>query len=621
MNTEINEKLKTLPDKSGVYIMKSASGEIIYVGKAKNLKNRVRSYFKSYNHPPKVSSMIANVETFEYIITDSELEALVLENNLIKENMPRYNILLKDDKTYPFLKITTKELYPRILFTRKVIKDGSRYFGPYQNSSDLKQLIALVKEIFCLRHCNTEFLEGFAPKRPCLYYQLGQCRGVCNACISPDEYRTLIDKAIEFINGNTAEAENKLTLEMQEASQTLDFERAALCRDKLSAIESLRQKQKITTPNGEDVDAIALYNANAVACIQVFFIRNGKIIGKEHYFVNDTDGVVESVILAEFLRDYYSDSTFIPGRILIQEEIEDTELMEKFISDKAGRTVKIKVPKIGSNAALMRMIESNAKKDHSERELKIMRDITFKNTALTELTALLELDKPPMYIEAYDVSNLGANSSVASMVVYKNGKPCTARYRNFRMKTVTTQDDYASMHEALTRRFTRARSELELVESGELKLEDASFLPLPDVVFVDGGEGHRNSVLDVVNEFSIPVFGIVKDGEHRTRGLIGQNGEIQMDKKSNAFMLLKNIQDEMHRRAVGYLESTQNKKLASSALDLIPGVGTKRKKLLLSKFKSVRKIQNATIEELCSVEGIDAKTAENIYSFFRENNN
>ena len=437
--------------------------------------------------------------------------------------------------------------------------------------------------------------------------------------ISSDEYRTLIEKAIEFINGNTAEAEEKLVREMHEASEMLDFERAALCRDKLSAINSLKQKQKITTPNGEDSDAIALYNANGTACIQVFFIRNGKIIGKEHYFVSDTDGIMESVILSEFLREYYSDSTFIPGRILIQHEIDDTEIMEKFISDKSGRVVKIKVPKIGSNAALMRMIESNAKKDHGERELRIMRDITFKNTALTELTELLGLEKPPMYIEAYDVSNLGANSSVASMVVYKNGKPHTAKYRNFRMKTVTSQDDYASMHEALSRRFARAKAEIQQIADGNLKSDEASFLPLPDIVFVDGGEGHRSAVLDITEEFSVPVFGIVKDSEHRTRALVGSDGEIHLDKKSNAFMLLKNIQDEMHRRAVGYLETTQNKKLSSSKLDLIPGVGAKRKKLLLSRFKSMNKIRNASLEELCSVDGLDKKTAENIYSFFREN--
>ncbi len=621
MNSEINEKLKTLPDKSGVYIMKSASGEIIYVGKAKNLKNRVRSYFKSHNHPPKVSSMIANVDSFEYIMTDSELEALVLENNLIKENMPKYNILLKDDKTYPFLKITVKELYPRIFLTRKIIKDGSLYFGPYQNSADLKQLIALVKEIFCLRHCSTEFFEGFSPKRPCLYYQLGQCKGVCSANVTPEEYSDLIHKAIDFINGNTSEAEETLAMQMKTAADELDFEKAALCRDKLNAINSLRQKQKITNPNGDDTDAVAIYNANGTACIQVFFIRNGNIIGKEHYFVSDTDGISENEILSEFLRDYYSDCTFIPSKILVQYEVEDTEILEEFISDKAGRSVKIKTPKIGSNAALMRMIAANAKKDHSERELKIMRDISFKNTALTELTQLMGLENPPMYIEAYDVSNLGPSTSVASMVVYKNGKPCTKKYKNFRMKTVSGQDDYASMREAITRRLARAKSEMLLIQEGKLKEDDASFLPLPDIILADGGEGHRNAALEAVGEFDIKVFGIVKDSNHQTRALVGENGEIHPDKKSNAFMLIKNIQDEMHRRAVGYLNNLQKKKVVASELDLIQGIGAKRKKLLLSKFKSMRNIRNASIDELKAVDGIDAKTAENIYMFFRDNKN
>lgn len=619
MNNEINEKLKTLPDKSGVYIMKSADGEIIYVGKAKNLKNRVRSYFKSHNHPPKVSSMLANVESFEYIITDSELEALVLENNLIKENMPKYNILLKDDKTYPFLKITTKELYPRIVFTRRVIKDGSMYFGPYQSSADLKQLIALVKEIFCLRHCNTEFYDGFTLKRPCLYYQLGQCKGVCSMKISPGEYRKLINKAIDFIGGNTTEAERTLNVQMHEAAKALDFEKAALCRDRLSAIEALRQKQKIVNPNGDDADAIALYNANGVACIQVFFVRGGNIIGKEHYFVNDTDMIPEGEILSEFLRCYYEDCTFIPGKILLQHETEDTEVLEEFISQKANRSVKIKTPKIGSNAALIRMIAANAKKEHSERELKILRDISFKNNALAELTEVLGLETAPMYIEAYDISNLGAGTSVASMVVFKNGNPYTKKYRNFRMKTVSGQDDYASMREAISRRLSRASAETEQIEKGELNPENASFLPIPSLIFVDGGEGHRNAALETLGDFNIPIFGIVKDSGHRTRALVGKSGEIPIDKNSNAFMLVKNIQDEMHRRAIGYLRSSQQKKLAGSELDLISGVGAGRKKILLSHFKSVKKIKNATLEELKNINGIDAKTAENIYSYFRKN--
>lgn len=619
MNNEINEKLKTLPDKSGVYIMRNSEGQIIYVGKAKNLKNRVRSYFKSHNHPPKVASMVANVDIFEYIITDSELEALVLENNLIKENMPKYNILLKDDKTYPFLKVTVNEAYPRVFLTRRILRDGALYFGPYQSSFDLKQLISLVKEIYSLRSCTTEFPEEFEAKRACLYYQLGKCRGVCNHAVTSAEYRKLIDKAIDFINGNTKEAISDLTRQMHEASAAFDFERAALCRDRLKAIEVLGEKQKIVNPKGNDTDAIAVYNNNNNACIQLFFIRSGKMIGREHYFINDTDGVEIKEILSEFLRQYYEHSSFIPGTILLEQEIDDADVLEEWISDKALRRVKIKVPKIGDNVKLMRMIKANAKKEHSEKELKTLRDIGFKNSALSQLQLLLGLDNPPMLIEAYDISNLGDNTSVGSMVVYKDGKPYNKKYKNFRIKNVTTQDDYSSMREVLTRRLQRALNEQEEIKRLNITPDEASFLPLPDVIFIDGGEGHRNVAAEVLKSFdiNIPLYGIVKDDSHRTRGIIGQNGEVPVDPKSDSFMLLTNIQDEMHRRAIGYLRKSEQKKTAYSELDLISGVGAKRKKILLSSFKSMQKIKNATIDELKAVKGIDSATANNVYEYFK----
>ncbi len=619
MNNEINEKLKTLPDKSGVYIMKNSDDEIIYVGKAKNLKNRVRSYFKSHQHPPKVSSMLTNVCDFEYIITDSELEALVLENNLIKENMPKYNILLKDDKTYPFLKITTKELYPRLIFTRRVIKDGSLYFGPYQSSADLKQLIGLVRDIFSLRSCSSEFYPGFTKKRPCLYYQLGKCKGVCNMCISPDEYRELIDKAIDFINGDTAFAVRQLTEEMHRASENLDFEKAALCRDRLSAIEIVREKQKIVNPRGNDMDAVALYNSDNFTCVQLFFIREGKIIGREHYFVDNTDLTPNEEILSEFLRWYYEDCTFIPETIIVQYELEDSDVLSDFISLKVGRKVRIKTPKRGDNAGLIRMIHANAKKEHSERKLKVMRDIDFKNNALAELTEIMRLEKIPMYIEAYDISSFGADSSVASMVVYKDGKPCPKRYRNFKIKNISGTDDYGSMREVLTRRLQHAKTEEEDIRSGKLNPEDAKFLPLPDVIFTDGGEGHRNVAVEVLKNEKIPVYGIVKDDNHRTRALVGENGEIPLDKSSDAFMLLTGIQDEMHRRAISHLRKSQIKKIKKSELDQIPGVGEKRKAALMNVFKSIKNIKEASAKELSSVPGIDKNTAENIYLYFRKN--
>jgi len=621
VNSEINEKLKTLPDKSGVYIMRNADGEIIYVGKAKNLKNRVRSYFKSHNHPPKVASMVSNVDSFEYIITDSELEALVLENNLIKENMPKYNILLKDDKTYPFLKVTKNEPFPRILMTRRVLNDGAQYFGPYQSSFDLKQLIALLKDIFVLRSCQTEFQEDFKPKRPCLYYQLGKCRGVCTGNISCENYRYVIDKAVEFINGKTDDVLKSLYEEMNSASKALDFEKASICRDRIKAIEILGEKQKIVNPNGNDTDALAVYNKNNTACVQIFFIRSGKMIGREHYFINDTEGIDESIIISDFVSQYYETSSFIPSVLLLEKEIEDFDAKKEWLSEKAGRSVKIKTPKIGENAKLIRMIKANAKKEHSERELKIMRDISFKNMAISSLADILELDTEPMYIEAYDISNMGNNTSVAAMVVYKNGKPYPKGYRNFKMKNVTIQDDYASMREVIKRRFSRAVLELENIKSNLIKEEDAKFLPLPDVVFVDGGENHRNAALEVLSELKIdlPVFGIVKDDNHRTRALVSQKGEITIDKKSEAFMLLVSIQDEMHRRAITYLRNSEKKKTTQSELDLISGVGEKRRKILLSHFKSLKKIREASLDELKSVKGIDSATAQKIYRYFNNN--
>ncbi len=619
MNNEINEKLKTLPEKSGVYIMRNSNGSIIYVGKAKNLKNRVRSYFKTKNHAPKVESMVNSVETFEYIITDSELEALVLENNLIKENMPKYNILLKDDKTYPFLKITVNEAFPRLFLSRRIEKDGALYYGPYQSSADLKQLISLVNEIYSLRSCSKDFTDKNTNMRACLYYQLGRCRGVCNGSVSQKEYGALIKKAIAFVNGNTSEAKRELEEQMLLASKNYDFEKAAICRDRLKAIESLSERQKIVTPKGTDSDAISLYNANNMTCVQLFFVRMGKIIGREHYFLNDTDGIPDSEILSEFVRLYYEEATFIPGTIYIEDEIEDAEVLEKWISSKAKRNVKIKVPKIGDKLKLIRMIKANAKKEHSERELKTLRDIKFKNSALKELADILSLDNPPMYIEAYDISNLGDNTSVASMVVYKNGKPHTKRYRNFKIKTVEGQDDYASMQEVIKRRMMRAQTEQQAIAEGKLNPEDASFLPLPQVIFADGGASHRNVVKEALGDAEIAVFGIVKDNSHRTRGLVGENGEIYIDRKSDAFMLITNIQDEMHRRAITYLRKTQQKKNTESELEKISGVGPKKRKALLMHFKSVTAIRKATVERLVSVEGIDKKTAENIVKYFKDN--
>ncbi|MBQ7900968.1 MAG: excinuclease ABC subunit UvrC, partial [Clostridia bacterium] len=523
---DFEAKLKTLPEAPGVYIMHDKDDNIIYVGKAKILKNRVRSYFKTNNHPPKVAAMVANVAYFEYIIADSELEALVLENNLIKKHMPKYNILLKDDKTYPFIKITMNEDFPRIMITRQVKRDGARYFGPYQSGLVLRELVELVRDIFMLRCCTKQFDGDFKTQKPCLYYHIGKCMGVCAKNVSKEEYRAAINEVCSFLNGKFDKVYKKLNDEMNAAAQKLDFEKAALLRDRINSVTQLGEKQKIVTANGTDIDAMAVYNANNIACVEVFFIRNGNIIGKEHYFVNDTDGMDNGSILSDFVRQYYDSSSFLPKELMLQNEIEDDEVLGSWLTEKAGRNVYIRYPKIGKYVELMRMIEINAKKEHSEYELKRMRASDFVNNAISQLMKLLSMENPPMLIEAYDISNISGDSNVGAMVTFKNGKPYKQGYRNFKIKNVEGQNDYASMKEVLTRRFTRAKA-----------ADDSKFAELPDVVFVDGGSAHVDCAVEVFGELcvDIPVFGIVKDDNHNTRGLVSPDGEIPIDSGSDAF--------------------------------------------------------------------------------------
>lgn len=616
----IEAKLKTLPDKSGVYIMKDESGTIIYVGKAKVLKNRVRSYFKSHNHPPKVAAMVSNVDTFEYIITDSEMEALVLENNLIKEHSPKYNILLKDDKTYPFLKLTMQEQYPKIMMTRTVKRDGARYFGPYSSGIMLRELIDLIKDIFKIRSCNRKFPEDIGKGRPCLYYHIGKCLGVCEGYVDKQRYDAIIKEVIGFLNGNYTKVQKRLREEMQQAAQALDFEKAAMLRDRLQSIDVLSQKQKIVSALGNDMDAIAMYSKNNRSCVQIFFIRSGKIIGREHYMMDGTDGVEEAEVLSDFLKQYYAKSSFVPRELMLQYEIEDAGVIRDWLSNLCGHRVEIKVPKIGENLQLINMIKANAKKELSEQELKVLRDIKFKNKALASLYQLLDLKEIPSRIEAYDISNISGDNNVASMVTFIDAKPSTKNYRNFRIKNVVGADDYACMEEALTRRLQHGLDEQARIEAGELDQAQAKFADFPNVLFVDGGQGHVNVAKGVMDKLglSIPVFGIVKDDSHRTRGLVSPAGEIPIDKSSEAFMLLANIQDEMHRRAITYHKQLHTKKNLASELENISGVGEVRRKALQRYFKSMKAIRAASVEDLLAVKGIDRRTAERIYSYFRQ---
>ncbi len=618
--SDIEQKLKTLPDKPGVYIMHGKDDEVIYVGKAKVLKNRVRQYFKSHNHPPKVRAMIENIAYFEYIISDSELEALVLENNLIKKYMPKYNILLKDDKTYPFLKITVNEDFPRIYMTRNVKKDGAKYFGPYQSGILLRELIELIKELFKIRFCTKTFNGDFKKQKPCLYYHLGKCVGVCNKNIQKSEYREIINDICAFLNGKYDKVYKTLNEEMKTASKNLDFEKAAVLRDRIKSIENISQKQKIITANGTDIDAIAMYSDNNITCVEIFFIRSGKMIGKEHYFIDDTDGMSNSSILTDFILRYYEDCSFIPKEILIQYDIDDKDTVAEWIKLHSDRNVNIRRPKIGENAKLISMIEANAKKEHSEYILKHMREADFVNRALSQLSEILNMDNPPMLIESYDISNISGSNNVGAMITFKNGMSYKDGYRNFKINNVSGQNDYASMKEMLSRRFNRGIQEYELIKSGKLDEEKSKFFPFPDVVFVDGGKGHVETAMDVLNELNlnIPVYGIVKDDKHRTRGLISTTQEINIDKGSNAFMLLTNIQDEMHRRAISYHKKLRISKATKSVLEEISGVGPAKRKALMAHFKTISAIKNADVNQISSVKGIDKNTAERIYNYFNE---
>lgn len=606
MLQDLSYKINSLPQKSGVYIMKDKDKNIIYVGKAKVLKNRVKQYFKSNNHSPKVKAMVDNIYDFEYIICDSELEALILECNLIKLHMPKYNILLKDDKTYPFIKITVNEMYPQISITRNIKKDGAKYFGPYLSAIVIRELIEVIRDIFKLRSCSQKFPQDYGKKRPCLYYHIGKCSGVCTGNVDENEYRKLIDEVCSFLNGNTDKLIENLEEKMYEYSNNLDFEKAAFYRDKIETVKNISQKQKATSVGGTNADAIAMYSQNSTDCIQVFFIRNGKMLGRENYFIENSENNDKKEVLTDFIKQYYTDASFVPSEILVEFDIDEIDLISEWLSLKKGKKVEVKSPKRGENLKLINMIKLNAKKELQNKELKILKDIKFKNTALVGLKNTLNLEDVPHKIEAFDISGFAGDDLVASMVSFVDAKPNKKGYKLYKIKTVDKNDDYSSMREVITRRFLR------------LKNDNQSLNDIPDVIFVDGGIGHVNCAKSVLKEldFDIPVFGIQKDDNHNTRAVASENGIIEFDKTSESFMLLVNIQDEMHRRAISYYRNVSEKRNKKSKLDNIKGVGEKKRNLILKHLKNVK---NATLEEIENVPGIDKKTARNIYEYFRQN--
>ena len=616
----VEEELKKLPRKPGVYIMRDDKDVILYVGKAINLHNRVRSYFReNIGRGPAIDQMVSLIARFEYIVTDSELEALVLENNLIKENSPKYNTLLKDDKTYPYIKVTVGEDYPRILFSRTMKKDKSRYFGPYTSAAAVKDTIELLNKLYQLRTCNRVLPRDIGIERPCLNYHIKQCLAPCQGYVSKEEYRQQVAGALEFLNGNYNPILKDLEEKMNKAAEAMEFEDAARYRDLLSSVRQVSQKQKITEGVGEDKDILALYQDETEAVVQVFFVRDGKLIGREHYYMTHVPENNKPAILQDFVKQFYAGTPFIPRELMLQYEIEDAELIEKWLSERKGSRVYLKVPKIGSKEKLVELAAQNAKLVLSQDREKLKREEGRTIGAVKEISDLLQLPLTgTARMEAYDISNINGFENVGSMVVYEKGKPKRSDYRKFKIKSVSGPDDYACMREVLTRRFRHGMEESRELEEQEMDQEYGSFTKFPDLILMDGGRGQVNIALSVLEELriDIPVCGMVKDDNHRTRGLYYHNIELPIDTHSEGFKLITRIQDEAHRFAIEYHRSLRSKTQVRSVLDDIPGVGPARRKALMRHFKSLEEIRQATVEDLMEIPEMNERTAQEIVAFF-----
>ncbi|MDH5087074.1 excinuclease ABC subunit C [Clostridium perfringens] len=619
MMFDFQHQLKILPDKPGVYIMKNSLGEVIYVGKAKVLKNRVRQYFQnSKNHSEKVRAMVKNIAEFEYIVTDSEMEALILECNLIKKYSPRYNIALKDDKFYPFIKITTNEDFPRVYVTRNFAKDGNRYFGPYTNGTAVYEVMGLIKKLFPLRTCKKTIVEGGEPTRACLNYHINLCKAPCAGYVSKAEYWKMIDEIINILNGTDTSIIKNLKLEMEKAAEELEFEKAAKIRDRILAIELISEKQKMFTVKEGDEDFIDLYTDEKDGCAQVFFVREGKVTGREHFMIeNISDDPVKEVI-SSFIASFYGGTAQIPKTIYVPEEIEDQELIEKFLTEKRGSKVWIKVPKKGDKKNLLDMVRNNAKIMLDQFKEKMVEEKELNKSALTELADVLGLDSLPARIEAYDISNIQGVDSVGTMVVFENGKAKNSDYRRFKIKSVKGPNDYESMREILSRRFSHGLEEVNKIKERNLEYSKGKFCIFPDLIMMDGGKGQVNIALEVLKDFGIeiPVCGLVKDDKHRTRGIIFNNEEILIRRGSGLMNLITRVQDEVHRYAITYHRSLRDKRTLHSILEDIPRIGEKRRRNLLMKFGSIDNIKKASMEELLDTPGIDKRAAESIKQYF-----
>lgn len=615
----IEEELKKLPGKPGVYIMHDKLDTIIYVGKAISLKNRVRQYFQSSrNLTVKIQHMVSHIDHFEYIITDSELEALVLESNLIKEHSPKYNTMLKDDKSYPFIRITVNEDFPRVQFARRMKKDKCKYFGPYTSSAAVKDAIELLCKLYKIRTCNRVLPKDTCKERPCLNYHIKQCTAPCQGYISKEEYKKSIKKVIDFLNGNYADILNDLTEKMQAASEKMEYEEAMEYRDLIKSVKQVVQHQKITDSDMEDKDVIACDMDGNDAVVQVFFVRQGKMLGREHFHMNVAVGDTRSEIISQFMKQYYGGTPFIPAKILLQVDIEDNEVISKWLSERRGQKVTIYEPQKGTKEKLVELAFKNAAQVLKEDGERIKREHMRTIGAMQEIADLLDMEKIRR-VEAYDISNTNGIESVGSMIVFEEGKPKKNDYRKFKIRTVKGPDDYKSMKEVLTRRFERGIQENRdhVGEDGSI-VKGSGFNVYPDLIMMDGGRGQVNIALSVLDalHLNIPVCGMVKDDNHRTRGLYFNNVEIPISHNSEGFKLITRVQDEAHRFAIEYHRSLRSKLQVKSVLDDIEGIGPARRKALMKHFMEITAIKNASVDDLMDVEGITEQVAQNIYNFF-----
>ncbi|HIX60193.1 MAG TPA: excinuclease ABC subunit UvrC [Candidatus Blautia gallistercoris] len=604
---DIPEELKKLPAKPGVYIMHDAQDAIIYVGKAVSLKNRVRQYFQSSrNKGVKIEQMVPRIARFEYIVTDSELEALVLECNLIKEHRPKYNTMLKDDKSYPFIKVTINEEYPRVLFARKMKKDKARYYGPYTSSQTVKEIIDLVQKLYKIRNCSRNLPRDIGRERPCLYYHMKQCNAPCQGYVTKEAYRDQIKGVLSFLNGDYKDTIAELQKKMEAASQEMNYEEAIGYRDLIRSIQKIGERQKITSQEGEDKDVVAVAMDGTDAVAQVFFVREGKLIGRDHFYLKVVEGDTLEQVLSSFLKQFYAGTPFIPREVMLQTEFEDLEVVQEWLTQKRGQKVHLRVPKKGTKEKLVEMAAENAAMVLAQDRERLKREEGRTIGAVKEVEAWIGR-KGLNRMEAYDISNISGFESVGSMVVYEKGKPKRSDYRKFKIKWVKGANDYASMEEVLTRRFTH-----------ESDREFDSFSRLPDLILMDGGKGQVNIALKVLEKLGleIPVCGMVKDDRHRTRGLYFENREIPIDTSSEGFKLITRIQDEAHRFAIEYHRSLRSRGQVHSILDDIPGVGPARRKALMRHFKTLDEIRNAEVEELAALESMNERSARQVYDFF-----